>query len=91
MIQRDVCDTLDRTPLVELSRLARGLPGRVVGKLEMRNPCGRVKDRLGVALIDDAERRGVLSSPAERSSRRPGATPASAWLSSPQSADTGSS
>jgi cysteine synthase A len=51
--------------MVELSRLARGLPGRVVAKLEMRNPCGSVKDRLGVALIDDAERRGVL---------RPGAT-----------------
>jgi cysteine synthase len=32
----------------------------VVGKLEMRNPCGRVKDRVGVALIEDAERRGVL-------------------------------
>jgi cysteine synthase A len=41
------------------------LPGRVVAKLEMRNPCGSVKDRLGTALIEDAERRGVL---------RPGAT-----------------
>ena len=46
--------------MVELGRLARGLPGRVVAKLEMRNPCGSVKDRLGVALIEDAERRGVL-------------------------------
>lgn len=51
--------------MVELERFARGLPGRVVAKLEMRNPCGSVKDRLGVALIEDAERRGVL---------RPGAT-----------------
>lgn len=46
--------------MVELSRVAGSLPGRVVGKLEMRNPCGSVKDRVGVALIDDAERRGVL-------------------------------
>jgi cysteine synthase A len=46
--------------MVELGRLARGLPGRVVAKLEMRNPCGSVKDRVGVALIEDAERQGVL-------------------------------
>jgi cysteine synthase A len=50
------------TPLVELSRLSRGLPGRVVGKLEMRNPAGSVKDRLGTAMIEDAERRGALKS-----------------------------
>lgn len=45
---------------MELARIAKGLPGRVLGKLEMRNPCGSVKDRVGVALIEDAERRGVL-------------------------------
>jgi cysteine synthase A len=58
----DVTETVGRTPLVELGRLAKGLPGRVAAKLEKRNPCGSVKDRLGVALIDDAERRGVLRS-----------------------------
>jgi len=46
--------------MVELRRVARNLPGRIVAKLEMRNPCGSVKDRVGVALIEDAERRGVL-------------------------------
>ncbi len=46
--------------MVELGRMAAGLPGRVVAKLEMRNPCGSVKDRLGVALIEDAEQRGAL-------------------------------
>jgi cysteine synthase A len=46
--------------MVELGRLAKGLPGRVFAKLEMRNPCGSVKDRVGVALIEDAERRGAL-------------------------------
>lgn len=60
MIAPDLTATVGSTPLVELSRLAAGLPGRVIGKLEMRNPCGSVKDRLGVALIEDAERRGVL-------------------------------
>jgi cysteine synthase A len=52
--------TVGGTPLVELSRLGRGLPARIIAKLEMRNPAGSVKDRLGVALIEDAERRGVL-------------------------------
>lgn len=60
MILPDVTATVGRTPMVELARLARGLPGRVVAKLEMRNPCGSVKDRVGVALIEQAERDGVL-------------------------------
>lgn len=60
MIFPDATATVGRTPMVELGRLAEGLPGRVVAKLEMRNPCGSVKDRVGVALIEDAERRGVL-------------------------------
>ena len=60
MIYASAVDTVGNTPMVELSRLVRGLPARIVGKLEMRNPAGSVKDRLGVALIEDAERRGVL-------------------------------
>jgi cysteine synthase A len=56
----DATATVGKTPLVELGRLAKGLPGRVVAKLEMRNPCGSVKDRVGVALIESAERQGVL-------------------------------
>jgi len=60
MIFDSAAATVGRTPLVELKRLGKGLPGRVVAKLEMRNPCGSVKDRLGVALVEDAERRGVL-------------------------------
>jgi cysteine synthase A len=58
----DVTATVGKTPLVELGRLGRGLLGRLVAKLEMRNPCGSVKDRLGVALIENAERQGVLRS-----------------------------
>jgi len=60
MIYRDATATVGKTPMVELGRLAKGLRGRVIAKLEMRNPCGSVKDRVAVALIEDAERRGVL-------------------------------
>jgi cysteine synthase A len=60
MILRDVTTTVGKTPMVDLGRVGRGLHGRVVAKLEMRNPCGSVKDRVGVALIEDAESRGVL-------------------------------
>jgi cysteine synthase A len=60
MILRDITASVGKTPLVELARIGRGLPGRIVAKMEMRNPCGSVKDRVGVALIDDAEQRGVL-------------------------------
>lgn len=60
MIYGDTLETIGRTPLVELRRLARGLPSRIVAKLDMRNPCGSVKDRLGAALIEDAERSGRL-------------------------------
>jgi cysteine synthase len=56
----DVTMTTGRTPMVDLPRLSKGLPGRIVAKLEMRNPCGSVKDRLGVALIESAEKQRAL-------------------------------
>jgi cysteine synthase len=60
MIASDQTATVGKTPLVELGRIARGLPARLVAKLEMRNPCGSVKDRVGIAMIEDGERRSVL-------------------------------
>ncbi|HEX5956031.1 MAG TPA: cysteine synthase A [Solirubrobacterales bacterium] len=48
------------TPLVRLRRMAEGLGGEVVAKLEYLNPGGSVKDRIGVAMIDAAERDGLL-------------------------------
>ncbi|MDH4139175.1 MAG: cysteine synthase A [Coriobacteriia bacterium] len=48
------------TPVVALQRLAEGLPGRVIVKLESHNPGGSVKDRIGKSMIDDAERRGLI-------------------------------
>ena len=48
------------TPLVPLRRLGRGLPNPVLVKCEHLNPGGSVKDRIAVAIVDDARRRGVL-------------------------------
>ena len=62
MIHPDLAAIVGKTPLVELGRIGKGLPGRVVAKLEMRNPCGSVKDRVAVAMIEDAERSGALRS-----------------------------
>jgi cysteine synthase A len=53
-------ETVGRTPLVALSRVGRNLPGRIAGKLESHNPCGSVKDRIGVAMVEEAERAGIL-------------------------------
>jgi cysteine synthase A len=59
-----IFDSVDRTvgntPLILLRRVTAGAGARVAAKLESRNPCGSVKDRIGVAMIEDAERRGVL-------------------------------
>jgi cysteine synthase A len=60
VILSDTMAAVGGTPMVELGRLAQGLPGRVIAKLEMRNPAGSVKDRVAVALVEDAERQGVL-------------------------------
>jgi cysteine synthase A len=60
MILSDVIQSVGHTPLVALRRLDTG-GASVFVKIESRNPCGSVKDRVGVALVEDAERRSVLS------------------------------
>ncbi len=57
---QDVIATIGDTPMVELQRMAVGLPGRVLVKLESRNPGGSVKDRIGRGMVDDAEKRGLI-------------------------------
>ena len=59
-IFRDVTETVGRTPLIQLNRIAAGLPARVVVKHEGYNPFNSVKDRIGAAMIDDAIQRGAL-------------------------------
>ncbi len=56
----NVTETVGQTPMVKLSRITRDTSATVMVKLESRNPCGSVKDRVGVALIEDAEKRGKL-------------------------------
>jgi cysteine synthase len=54
-IADDISHLIGNTPLVRINRIAAGVPARIVAKLESRNPCASVKDRLGFALIADAE------------------------------------
>jgi cysteine synthase len=56
----DVIDAIGNTPLIELKRVAKGLPNRVFVKCEHLNPGGSIKDRTARALILDAEARGIL-------------------------------
>lgn len=76
-IYKTVSELVGRTPLLELSHLeqAQELGAKVLAKLEMFNPAGSVKDRIAKAMIDDAEKRGVL---------KPGAT-----IIEPTSGNTG--
>ena len=75
MIGATILDLVGRTPIVRLQKLPRPGGAVVLAKLEFFNPGGSVKDRVAVAMIEDAERRGVI---------RPGAT-----LVEPTSGNTG--
>lgn len=55
-----VLDLIGRTPVVPLRRVTKGVPYRVLAKLEYLNPGGSVKDRIGISMIDAAEREGRI-------------------------------
>lgn len=59
-IYSDITKTIGQTPLVEMQRIGKDLPGRILLKLEFFNPLGSVKDRIGNAMIEEAERSGKL-------------------------------
>lgn len=59
-IYSSVTELVGNTPMLFLNKLGRGLPGRVAAKLEYFNPAGSVKDRTALAMIEDAEERGVI-------------------------------
>ena len=74
-IFENIAATVGRTPLLRLQRVGRDVGAHLVAKLESRNPGGSVKDRIGLAMIEEAERSGKLA---------PGAT-----LVEPTSGNTG--
>src|SRR5208282_4053678 len=59
-IFNNIVETVGRTPLVRLNKVTAGLEAAILLKCEFFNPLGSVKDRIGAAMIEDAERRGVL-------------------------------
>ena len=59
-IYNNIVETVGRTPLVKLNRVTAGVPATILLKCEYFNPLGSVKDRIGMSMIEDAEKRGVL-------------------------------
>ena len=59
-INENILQTVGRTPLVRLNKVTEGIDATVLLKCEFLNPLGSIKDRVGVAMVEDAERRGIL-------------------------------
>ena len=60
-IYNNIVETIGRTPLVKLNKVTAGLNATIALKCEFFNPLGSVKDRIGMAMIEDAEQRGILT------------------------------
>ncbi|MEX1116308.1 MAG: pyridoxal-phosphate dependent enzyme, partial [Akkermansiaceae bacterium] len=59
-LYNNIVETVGRTPLVKLNRISEGAGATVAVKCEFFNPLGSVKDRIGAAMIEDAEKKGIL-------------------------------
>src|SRR5947207_6164306 len=60
-IYNDIVETVGRTPLVKLNKVSAGVPATILLKCEFFNPLGSVKDRIGMSMIEDAEKRGLIT------------------------------
>ena len=60
-IYNNIVETVGRTPLVRLNKVTAGVDATILIKCEFFNPLGSVKDRIGMAMIEDAEQRGILT------------------------------
>ncbi len=60
MLCNNILEAIGRTPLVRLNRINQGLKPQIYVKADYTNPGGSVKDRIGITMIDDAEKRGLL-------------------------------
>src|SRR5207253_275071 len=61
-IYDNIIETVGRTPLVRLNRVTAGVPATIALKCEFFNPLGSVKDRIGMSMIEAAERKGLINS-----------------------------
>ena len=59
-IKDNITQLVGNTPLVRLGKIGKDLPGELVAKLEFFNPCGSIKDRIAVTMIEEAEKQGRL-------------------------------
>ena len=60
-IYNNVVETVGNTPLIKLNRVAAGVQATIALKCEFFNPLGSVKDRIGMAMIEDGEARGLIT------------------------------
>jgi len=60
-IAEDITKIVGNTPLVRINKISKGLDVEILAKLEFLNPCGSIKDRIAVSMIEDAERKGIIN------------------------------
>ena len=60
-IYHDITQTIGNTPVVRLNWITKGLNASILAKLELKNPLGSVKDRIGLAMINEAEKQGLIN------------------------------